>query len=199
MKLWLLRHAPTDAPPGLCYGASDLGVPPEATQAVARRVAPALGAVVVVRHSPLRRCADLAQAIGALRPALEVRADARLAEMDFGGWEGRAWSSIDRAELDAWTRDFADARAGGCGESTRVFMRRVGDALDAWRRSGRDALWVTHAGVMRAAQLLQRGVRCVERADQWPADPIGFGECIVLGPKPQPPARPPCGAGVLDG
>ncbi len=38
-------------------------------------------------------------------------------------------------------------------------MARVGAAWDDWRASGRDAVWVTHAGVMRAALLLSRGVR----------------------------------------
>ena len=40
MKLWLVRHARTEAAPGLCYGATDVGVPAEATHAVALRVAP---------------------------------------------------------------------------------------------------------------------------------------------------------------
>ncbi|MDB5732707.1 MAG: phosphoglycerate kinase, partial [Variovorax sp.] len=172
--------AQTEAPPGLCYGATDVGVPAGASWAVARRVAPALGADVAIRHSPLRRCAELARAIGVLRPGLEVHADGRLAEMDFGAWEGRAWSSIDRVEFDAWTGDFANARAGLHGESTRAFMQRVGEAFDEARRSGREALWVTHAGVIRAAQLLERGVRCVERADQWSATAVGFGECVTL-------------------
>jgi alpha-ribazole phosphatase len=28
--------------------------------------------------------------------------------------------------------------------------------------------------------LLQRGVRSIERADQWPAAPIAFGACITI-------------------
>ncbi|MBW8718671.1 MAG: histidine phosphatase family protein, partial [Variovorax paradoxus] len=103
MKLWLVRHAQTDAAPGLCYGRTDVGVPAEATLAVAHAVASRLPADLVLAHSPLRRCAELAQAIGRLRPDLATRADPRLAEMDFGAWEGRPWSSIARAEFEAWT------------------------------------------------------------------------------------------------
>ena len=57
-------------------------------------------------------------------------------------------------------------------------MARVGDAYDSWRASGQDAVWVTHAGVMRAVLLLHEGVRKVERADRWPTRTIGLGELM---------------------
>lgn len=180
VKLWLLRHALTEAAPGQCYGATDVAVRPERTQAVARRVAPQIAAGTVLVSSPLQRCAGLAQALVAQRPDLRVQLDPRLAEMDFGAWEGRAWADIARAELDAWSADFAHHRPGGHGESTHTFLQRVGAAYDDWRGAGRDALWVTHAGVMRAVPLLQRGVRQVERADQWPGEPLDYGALRVV-------------------
>ena len=115
MKLWLVRHAQTDAAPGLCYGATDVCVPAEATLAVAEAVVSRLPAGIALAHSPLRRCAELALAIGRLRPDLAVSADARLAEMDFGAGEGRPWSSIARTEFDAWTSNFAEGVPGGHG------------------------------------------------------------------------------------
>ncbi len=178
MKLFLVRHAQTIAADGLCYGRTDVPVLPEVTRAVAERVAPALPAGLAMACSPLARCADLARAISALRPDLSAWPDPRIAEMDLGGWEERPWAAIARAEFDAWTRDFADARAGGSGESTRQFMLRVGAAFDGWRDSGRDAIWVTHAGVIRAVRLLHGGIRSVERSDQWPGDPIAFGALV---------------------
>jgi alpha-ribazole phosphatase len=178
--LMLVRHAQTHAAPGVCYGITDVGVPPEATQALARQIAPQVRAGTAVSCSPLRRCAELAQALEVLRPDLVATADTRLLEMDFGAWEGREWAAIARAEFDGWIGNFADGRPGGTGESTRRLMQRVGDAFDEWQLSGRDALWLTHAGVIRAVQLLRRGVRGIERADQWPAAPIAFGECITI-------------------
>ncbi|MDM0072965.1 histidine phosphatase family protein [Variovorax sp. J2P1-59] len=180
MKLLLVRHAQTTAAEGQCYGRTDVPVLPELTLAAAERVVPVLPHGVEMACSPLARCADLAQAISALRPDLRARPDPRIAEMDLGAWEERPWSSIDRAEFEAWTRDFADTRAGGSGESTRQFMQRVGEAFDEWRAGGRDAIWVTHAGVIRAVWLLRDGVRSVERGDQWPAQPIAFGECVTI-------------------
>ena len=179
-RLLLVRHAETHVAAGICYGATDVAVPAEATRALAARLAPSIAGDAVLSCSPLRRCAELAQAIEALRPELIAQADTRLTEMDFGAWEGREWSAIARAEFDGWIGNFAEGRPGGTGESTRRLMQRVGDAFDEWQLSNRDAVWITHAGVMRAVQLLQRGVRSIERADQWPAAPIAFGACITI-------------------
>ncbi len=180
MKLLLVRHARTTAVDGFCYGRTDMPVLPEVTRAAAERVAPQLPMNGMLTCSPLSRCAELARTLVELRPDLRVQTDPRIAEMDLGEWEERLWSEIDPRELDAWTRDFADMRAGRSGESTRQFLLRVGEAFDAWRAGGRDAVWVTHAGVIRAAWLLRGGIRAIERADQWPAHPIAFGECVTI-------------------
>ena len=179
-QLWLQRHAPVIAPAGLCYGATDLDAHADGTQAAAARIAAVLPVGIALWSSPLRRCAMLADAIVALRPDLSVRRDARLAEMSFGAWEGRLWSAVAREEFEAWTNRFADAPAGGDGESVRAFMQRVASAHADWLATGADALWVTHAGVLRAVQLLSQGVSCPERADQWPSDAAAFGDWRVV-------------------
>lgn len=179
--LWLLRHAPVEAATGLCYGATDLSCITGQTGVVAAAVAPLLPAGIAVRTSPLQRCATLAAALALERPDLPPPSvDARLAEMDFGAWEGRPWDAIARSDFDAWLSDFAQARAGVHGESTQLFMARVGAAWDDWRACGRDALWVTHAGVIRAVLLLQRGVRCPGSATEWPREPIAFGAWLKV-------------------
>lgn len=181
MKLLLIRHARTVAADGLCYGCSDLPAPAEGTRAAAAAAVadlPPSGAEL--RCSPLQRCRVLADALTVLRPDLRALGDPRLSEMDLGDWEQRPWAEIGREALDAWSRDFADGRAGGSGESTRQFMQRVGAAYDDWRAGAGDAVWVTHAGVIRAVRLLHAGTRSVERADQWPAEPIAFGSRVLF-------------------
>jgi len=179
-KLWLLRHGPVECAEGLCYGVSDVRALEPASQEIADRVAAQLPPGVDFYASPLARCAHLAFALEARRPDLQAQFDTRIAEMNFGQWEGRLWNDIPRAEFDGWLRDFAAAPAGGSGESTNGFMARVGDAYDSWRASGQDAAWVTHAGVMRAVLLLHEGVRKVERADRWPTRTIALGELMVV-------------------
>ena len=181
MKLWLQRHAPVLCEPGLCYGRTDVQADADATQQAAVALAQALPSGVALWTSPLGRCSALADALQALRPDLgRARVDARLAEMHFGAWEGRPWSAIPRPEFDAWTADFAQTRAGGDGESTDQFLSRVANAWDDWQVSGRNAAWITHAGVMRATRLIARGQRTVQSAADWPSEAVAFGQLWCL-------------------
>jgi alpha-ribazole phosphatase len=180
MRLWLVRHARVALPEGVCYGASDVAADAQATEAAARQWAERVPPRLVVRHSPLQRCERLALSLQGLRPDLTLESDARLRELDFGGWEGRLWSAIGREAMDAWLADFAEARPGGHGESVAALMARVGAAFDDWRASERDAVWITHAGVIRAARLMAQGVRSVQVARDWPVQSVAFGEAWVL-------------------
>ncbi len=175
MPLWLARHALPLIAPGTCYGALDVRADAAATREAATQLAASLPPGLRVICSPLQRCEQLAQDLSALRPDLAYKTDVRLREMDFGDWEGRPWQAIGPAALAAWTDDFAHHRPGG-GESVAGFMQRVAeiwderDALD-----GTPTLWITHAGVIRAASLLARGQRSIERADQWPLTAPAYG------------------------
>lgn len=180
MKLWLVRHAQVMLPPGICYGATDVAADAAATQAAAQALAEELPLGLPLRVSPLQRCEQLAQALQGLRPDLATKTtDSGLAEMDFGDWEGRAWSAIPQSALDAWVADFARHRFGG-RDSVAEVMQRVALAWDATLQAGQDAAWITHAGVIRAASLLHQGIRQVHRADQWPKDGPGFGQWLTL-------------------
>lgn len=175
MRLWLVRHATPLVAPGVCYGKSDVAAQPAATRALAQAFAAELPPAVRVSCSPLRRCAAVATALHERRADPHVTFDSRLAEMDFGHWEGRRWDDIGPAALEAWTADFASHRPGG-GESVRTFVARVAQAFDETTASGADAAWITHAGVIRAAHLLMQGVREIRYASQWPQESLPFGQ-----------------------
>ncbi|MGH8847776.1 MAG: histidine phosphatase family protein [Polaromonas sp.] len=179
MKLWLARHAQPLVAPGICYGRLDVAADADATAECARQLAAHLPKGIRVVSSPLQRCEQLAQALQGLRPDLAYTTDPRLQEMDLGLWEGRAWQAIAQAELQAWTRHFADYAAGGSGESVTAFMARVASVFDELQGSD-DTLWVTHAGVIRAVELLAQGLRQIERADQWPVDAPDYGQWRTL-------------------
>ena len=179
MKRWMVRHAEVDLPAGICYGQSDVPARMDATRRAAARLARELPHGATLRVSTLQRCELLAQELRALRPDLALKPDASLREMDFGAWEGERWSAIPRAEFDAWLADFAHVRPGG-GECVAELMARVATAWDAWQRRRRDAVWITHAGVVRAVRLLERGVRLPTAARDWPAEPLAFGTAWVI-------------------
>lgn len=185
MKLWLVRHAEVVAAEGLCYGASDLPADAAATRDAAQALARQLPQGLPMHVSPLQRCELLAQSLKALRPDLMLKTDARLREFDFGRWERRRWADIGRAEFDAWLANFAQGRPGG-GENVTELMARVAEAWGDWRAGGRDALWVTHAGVIRAARLLADGRRPLRSAADWPAEGLAFGAAMVLRAEPLP-------------
>jgi alpha-ribazole phosphatase len=191
MSLWLARHAQPLIAPGLCYGATDVAADTQGTLSAAQQLAECLPLGLVFLSSPLQRCERLAHYLQGLRPDLTYKTDARLAEIDFGCWEGQAWDQIPPAAYDAWTADFGEHRFGG-RESVGEFMQRVAGAWDEATHAGRDALWVTHAGVIRAASLLAQGIRTVQVASDWPATAPGFGQWCTL-------AWPPCaGAQCID-
>ena len=178
-SLWLVRHAQPLIEPGICYGQLDVPADRKLTQSCAQELLKVLPMGTPISTSPLQRCELLAQQIIGLQPSLSIKTDARLQEMSFGQWEGRAWADIDKAELDGWTDNFADYRAGRTGESVRQFMTRVADAVSELDPS-RDTLWVTHAGVIRAASLIARGIWQISRADEWPTDAPAYGQWCKL-------------------
>jgi len=173
VDLILLRHARPEGIEGLCYGRSNL--PPGAgTAALATRLAGELPPPARILTSPLARAARLAEAIAAAR-GLVAEPDPRLAEMDFGAWEGQLWNAIPRAQIDAWAADLLHARPHG-GESVAMLAARVATALAAAEAGPRPVLAVTHAGPIRAA-LARAG-----QHDAWRAQ-IGFGAWLAL-PRP---------------
>ncbi|QDL54133.1 histidine phosphatase family protein [Rhodoferax aquaticus] len=189
MKLWLVRHALPLVAQGTCYGATDLAVDPAANAHLAAELAERLprldtGMRLQMLHSPLQRCEQLAQHLQGLRPDLVSVSEPRLAEMNFGDWEGQAWSDIPEAAYAQWTADFAQHRFGG-QECVAEFMHRVAQVWDAMLAAPRSdhVVWLTHAGVIRAATLLAQGVREVHTAQDWPKAAPGFGQwrCFNVG------------------
>ena len=180
MKLWLVRHAQPLIAPGVCYGATDVAADPQATLKAAQALALALPNSVTVTSSPLQRCELLTQFLRGLRPDLLYKTDDRLAEMNFGCWEGQRWDAIPQADYERWTADFG-AHAFGGKESVQAFMLRVTAAWDEAQLGGLETVWITHAGVIRAATLLAQGVRQVTQAAQWPVSAPAFGAWCTLG------------------
>ncbi|RZJ52116.1 MAG: phosphoglycerate kinase [Acidovorax sp.] len=192
-RLWLVRHAQPLVAPGTCYGALDVPADPAATQAAAARLAAALPAQARVHHSTLQRCEQLAHSLQALRPDLASNPDARLVEMDFGAWEGQAWDTIAREEIDAWTASFASYRPGG-GDNLASVLQRVAAALDAHGSPAAslathapsasstvpDVVWITHAGVIRCVAWLRGHGSALPRSDEWPVAAPGWGEWETL-------------------
>ncbi len=193
MQLRLIRHAKPLIAPGLCYGMLDVPADAQATADAAASLVHSLPQHARLMCSPLQRCTALAQAIQALRPDVSLAMEPDLREMDFGAWEGVAWSQIDPAALSAWTDDFEGYRCGGTGESAGQFVARVHVLLlrCAMPAEGADSpqVWITHAGVARAIAWLRQSGRLARPwtslcqplclvAAEWPLDGPDFGQLL---------------------
>jgi alpha-ribazole phosphatase len=179
VKLHLVRHPQPDVGHGVCYGASDVGVAEhEIARVHASLRAAGLPRGMPVHASPLQRCSHLAQRL----QARTLHLDARLAEMNFGTWEMRAWDSIPRAEVDAWAADLLHYRPGGA-ECVLDVARRVAAFTDDLRRSGdAEALLICHAGTIRLLSAMRAGEPLEQAALSAARTPhrIAYGELVVL-------------------
>ncbi len=144
----LVRHPPAAIAPGICYGRLDLSIgDPGAAADLAARLAGTGGRVWT---SPSRRCRAVAEALG------DFTVDARLLELDFGEWEGRAWDDVPRAALDRWAADpWAFAAPGG--ESGAALVARV-RSFSAGLRQG-DHVVIAHGGPLKLLAQMLRGER----------------------------------------
>lgn len=139
MRLHLIRHPKPSIEAGICYGQLELSAKIEMTEVA--RLRAELPPGLPVWSSPLLRCRQLAEHLHA-----EPIIDDRLAEMNFGDWEGRPWDDIPRYELDAWAADIAGYAPPG-GESPAALQQRAlafVAGLDV-----PEAVIVTHAGIIR--------------------------------------------------
>ncbi|MFZ1575107.1 MAG: alpha-ribazole phosphatase family protein [Chromatiaceae bacterium] len=102
--------------------------------------------------SPLARCADFARALSQGQ-GIPLSLDPRLAELDFGDWEGQTAADLMATDAEAlgrfWTDPVAHPPPGG--EPLLAFQGRVLTAWDELLRQDRGdrTLVISHGGVIR--------------------------------------------------
>lgn len=139
--LYLVRHAAVAVSAGVCYGRSDIALT-ELPQKYAKSLQLRLPRDAHIVSSPLSRCRLLAECLG------DATLDARLAEMDFGDWEGQPFDTLPREQIDAWALTPLDFTPPG-GESGAQVITRVLAALDDVLARAGDAVIVSHGGPLR--------------------------------------------------
>lgn len=174
------RHPRASGSEGRCTGRTDLPVDRRRAKRLAHRIRAfarrhALPRIVVT--SPLERSHAVGRWLA--RWGWQHRVDAKLAELDFGRWDGRRWNDIARPQLDLWTADFEHYPPGG-GETVAALLLRV-RAFDP----GPARLVVTHGGWLSAARWLGSGVRAAPRSEHWPAPPVHGARVDLLSLSPR--------------
>jgi alpha-ribazole phosphatase len=181
MRLYLIRHPQPEVATGICYGSTDLPVSEQESHR-ALAALPALPPDAPLYASPLRRCSEFAALLAAARGFASVMHDARLAEMDFGAWEMRAWNDIPRTEIDAWAADPAGYCPTGGESVTQVAQRVRAFMADLRGLKLEQAVVVCHAGTIRLLLADQPHLSPAETAQYAAQTPhrIAYGQVLVL-------------------
>ena len=139
------RHPKPRGAEGRCIGGrTDLPVDPRRAKRLAHRIrahARRHGLPREIVTSPLARAAAVGRWLQ--RWGFHWRVDPALAELDFGGWDGRSWNDIPAGEFDRWMSDFCGFDFDG-GESLAALLARAA----VWRPPC--ALAVGHGGWINA-------------------------------------------------
>ncbi len=158
--LHLLRHGAPETR-GLLMGRTDGAPTPEGLAACVAQVQD-LGIERLIA-SDLRRSRAAGEAIGAAL-GVPLLIDPRWRELDFGDWDGKAASAIDRGALGRFWDD-PDANPPAGGERWSVLVARVSAAIADLAPV--PTLIVTHGGAMRAAL---HALCCFEQRQLWAFD-----------------------------
>ncbi|SFX49679.1 histidine phosphatase family protein [Marinospirillum alkaliphilum] len=166
MPVIIWRHPRPQQVAGICLGQTDVTVDPRRIRRLAdhiRRTARRLQAEPVIHVSPLQRSRLVGEQLAQLGWQLQV--DPALIEFDFGDWDGRPWSTINREEMDHWCQHFADHAPGGGETLTQLFAR-----VNNWLQNKPQLqlhLAVGHAGWMTAADMICQGLPIPTNPADW--------------------------------
>ncbi|ASB49588.1 alpha-ribazole phosphatase [Alkalitalea saponilacus] len=177
MQLTLIRHIKTFAPEGLCYGQTDIGLPPgygKVHAGIAEKLKDSKFDVIF--SSPLQRCKLLAEAISKNRQPIVC--DDRLKELNFGEWEMKMWSDIESsAEAKLFFEDYINVAPPG-GESFQEMIHRIKTFNQELRKNytGKRVLIVSHGGPIRVFVGLNKNIEIQDIFDIR----VDYGQLIKL-------------------
>ena len=147
MRILLLRHGITAANEKHLYcGSTDLPLSPAGRAALRRQEMPAPGTRFIT--SGMRRCNETLEALFGTVP-YEIEPDFR--EIDFGDFEMKSYEMLkDDPAYQAWLTGDNEKNVPPNGESGEHMTRRALAAFARVQEAGRDAVIVTHGGVIAA-------------------------------------------------
>lgn len=161
-KLFLVRHAETgDQYKGRYLGSTDVPIS-ERGVGQAEKLAGRLSAQSInsCYCSPMLRCRQTAEILNK-KISCDVIIEKRLAEVDFGRWEGLTFEEIrhrDPEMVDRWSTNILGFTFPD-GENSQHFHGRVVDVLDRLFTCGDDSVMVvTHGGVVRLMICILLGI-----------------------------------------
>lgn len=170
MEISLIRHPPVLSDPNICHGQYDFPVNDSEIDFYFNYYDSKLNfKESKVYTSPLKRCLVFAKRFTKI-----VNVEERLAEYSYGDWEGEAWDTIDKGQLDAWMQDFQNIRPPN-GENLYDLKDRIFSFLISLP-SNTKIILITHLGVMRVVYAVTNNIKLSEVFDI----NIDYGDYITL-------------------
>ena len=151
MELFVIRHTEVDNPENLCYGNIEMPLAKNYEKVTKKFFDNLPKNIERIFSSPSKRCTDLLECMN-----LEFSKRKELKELDFGDWEGRKWSEINKAELNTWMNDFIYKSPKNGEKMIDLYNRVIDFTKNIFTMNLSKVLFVTHAGVIRA--LLSKGL-----------------------------------------
>ena len=187
MVLYIWRHPKPIAANGLCIGQTDISVDKRKIKRLANKIQRFVRfhqLPKVIWVSPLQRSLKVGEILAP--HGFQYHVAPELAEIDFGGWDGRPWAQIPKQQIDDWCDHFADFAPKG-GESLQQLFNRVENWLNemAAQNSGqKPVLAVGHAGWINAASMIAARQEAPKIAADWP-QAVNYLQCrkLVFQPK----------------
>lgn len=156
MEIWLIRHTTPDIDKDVCYGQLDIDVNCDfdiETKAINKLITNIN--FDKIYSSPLKRCQKLSQSLFPNKPIEYANS---LKEIDFGDWEGKSWTTINRKDLDDWSNDFINQRPSN-GESFNELIDRNKAFINSIIKSDKEKIAVvTHSGIIRCFLMYFLGI-----------------------------------------
>jgi alpha-ribazole phosphatase len=182
MRLYLVRHPRPEVAEHICYGCTNLPPRIDEMALLQAKLLAFLPKNIPLFSSPLKRCADLAEMLASALGCGAPIYDARLAEMDFGDWEMRAWDDIPRSEIDAWADDLVEYRPGNGENLLQVVQRVHGFREQMSKLNAEQIVVICHAGTIRLLLAGERGLSLADTALYAAQNEhkIAYGEVVVL-------------------
>ena len=147
MDLYFIRHTSVNVKEGTCYGHSDVAVSQsfEREVEILKKKIP-ISPQMIFYSSPLKRCVLLTGKLSIADPII----DTRLIEINFGDWELKDWSLINKKEREKWLNDFVNFPCPN-GESYLDLYKRATDFFkDLIKKNYENVAIITHGGFIRS-------------------------------------------------
>ena len=183
MKLILIRHGMTPANENRLYcGSSDIGLSENGIAQLKRMkeesAYPEPDGMLIVTSGMLR-CEET---LRILYGDIDHETDADLREMDFGDFELRSYEEL-KSDPDymKWLEGDNESNIAPNGESGRSMSERAARALSRLIADDRDALVITHGGVIAAIMALLFPEENKSRYDRQPSFGGGYSVELLSG------------------